>query len=68
MILYEAYGDDGVRIVQVRNPWGNEAEWTGDWSDQSHLADLVCEALCKLRCRLNVVIYSNTFTIIHPLC
>eukprot|EP00913_Durusdinium_trenchii_P010027 g9408.t1 len=35
--VLSAYGDDGVRIVQVRNPWGNEAEWTGDWSDQSAL-------------------------------
>ena len=21
--------------MKVRNPWGNDAEWTGDWSDDS---------------------------------
>jgi len=23
-----------VRLVKLRNPWGN-TEWTGDWNDQS---------------------------------
>ena len=23
-----------VKLVRVRNPWGNEREWTGDWSDK----------------------------------
>ncbi|PAA89492.1 hypothetical protein BOX15_Mlig013791g1 [Macrostomum lignano] len=23
-------------LVRVRNPWGNECEWKGDWSDHSH--------------------------------
>ena len=27
--------DDGeVQLVRVRNPWGNECEWKGAWSDQ----------------------------------
>ena len=30
--------DDGldaemVRLVELRNPWGNDKEWNGDWSD-----------------------------------
>lgn len=24
-----------IPLVRIRNPWGNEAEWTGPWSDQS---------------------------------
>ena len=26
---------DGFKLVQLRNPWGSGAEWTGDWSDDS---------------------------------
>lgn len=25
----------GIPLVRVRNPWGNEAEWKGAWSDNS---------------------------------
>jgi hypothetical protein len=25
-----------TKIVNIRNPWGS-FEWTGDWSDNSHL-------------------------------
>ena len=25
----------GVELVQLRNPWGSDGEWTGDWSDGS---------------------------------
>jgi len=25
----------GVRLVKIRNPWGNAKEWNGDWSDSS---------------------------------
>lgn len=29
---------DGNRLVQLRNPHGNEsAEWSGDWGDRSYL-------------------------------
>lgn len=24
-----------IQLVRVRNPWGNEAEWKGAWSDNS---------------------------------
>lgn len=27
--------DEDLELVRVRNPWGNEREWTGDWSDGS---------------------------------
>ena len=27
----------GVELVQLRNPWGGDGEWTGDWSDGSPL-------------------------------
>lgn len=26
---------DGHRLVQIRNPWANEVEWNGPWSDTS---------------------------------
>ena len=26
--------DGEVQLVRVRNPWGNECEWKGAWSDQ----------------------------------
>jgi len=25
-----------TELVRVRNPWGNEREWTGDWGDKSY--------------------------------
>ena len=24
-----------IMLIRIRNPWGNEAEWTGRWSDSS---------------------------------
>lgn len=26
---------DGIRLLQIRNPWGKGAGWTGDWSERS---------------------------------
>ncbi len=26
---------DGHKLVQIRNPWANEVEWNGPWSDMS---------------------------------
>jgi calpain len=23
-----------IPMIRIRNPWGNEAEWKGAWSDQ----------------------------------
>ena len=25
---------DDLKLVQLRNPWGNDVEWNGEWSDQ----------------------------------
>jgi len=30
-------------MVRIRNPWGNEAEWTGPWSDKSPEWTLISE-------------------------
>ncbi|XP_070572427.1 calpain-A-like [Ptychodera flava] len=30
-------------LVRVRNPWGNEMEWNGDWSDNSRTWDYVSD-------------------------
>lgn len=34
---------NGTRLLRVRNPWGNEREWTGAWSDDSSEWDTVPE-------------------------
>lgn len=26
--------DDEIKIIQLRNPWGDENEWNKDWSDK----------------------------------
>ena len=29
--------EGGHKLVKLRNPWANEVEWTGAWSDQSEM-------------------------------
>ena len=26
--------DRDIRLVRLYNPWGNDVEWNGDWSDK----------------------------------
>ena len=26
--------NEKAQLIRVRNPWGNEAEWKGDWGDK----------------------------------
>ena len=33
--LLHAVEIDGLRLVCCRNPWGNDSEWNGPWSDRS---------------------------------
>eukprot|EP00931_Biecheleriopsis_adriatica_P073673 TRINITY_DN47914_c0_g1_i1.p1 TRINITY_DN47914_c0_g1~~TRINITY_DN47914_c0_g1_i1.p1 ORF type:complete len:505 (+),score=53.16 TRINITY_DN47914_c0_g1_i1:60-1574(+) len=28
-------GERGLSLIRMRNPWGNDGEWNGDWSDAS---------------------------------
>jgi len=34
---HEGSGDPPLQLIQLRNPWGNDKEWNGDWSDKSPL-------------------------------
>jgi hypothetical protein len=35
--LLKVYDIAGFKLLKIRNPWGNDKEWRGDWSDQSDL-------------------------------
>lgn len=57
LVKGHAYSITGMRVVEtydgkfpllrIRNPWGNEQEWNGDWSDESELWDGVSRAQKK---------------------
>ena len=36
--LIQVYNDEenNIKLVQLRNPWGDDHEWNGDWCDASH--------------------------------
>ena len=34
--LIHVYQHKSIKLIQLRNPWGNEYEWNGDWCDTSH--------------------------------
>ncbi|XP_064628930.1 calpain-B-like [Lineus longissimus] len=36
-------GQHDVELIRIRNPWGNEREWTGPWSDRSNEWSLLSE-------------------------
>lgn len=35
--------DNTEKLLRIRNPWGNEVEWNGSWSDNSSEWDLLSE-------------------------
>jgi len=42
---------EGVKLVCLRNPWGNDREWNGDWSDKSDMWDRYPNVKARLRPR-----------------
>mmetsp|Transcript_72941 Transcript_72941/g.159436 ORF Transcript_72941/g.159436 Transcript_72941/m.159436 type:complete len:531 (-) Transcript_72941:336-1928(-) len=40
---------DDLTLLELRNPWGNDKEWNGDWSDSSNMWDRHPEVKAKLR-------------------
>ena len=36
-----------VELVRVRNPWGNEREWTGAWGDK--LVTQTTSKMCSVK-------------------
>ena len=32
--VIRVFEKDDLKLVQLRNPWGNDVEWNGEWSDQ----------------------------------
>ena len=36
VVEFQAYGRN-IQLMKMRNPWGKQGEWTGDWSDESDL-------------------------------
>ena len=33
--IIKVYDDDNFKLIELRNPWGTDHEWNGDWSDKS---------------------------------
>ena len=33
--MIQIYHNEDIKLIQLRNPWGNNYEWNGDWSDTS---------------------------------
>uniref|UniRef100_A0A0M3IUL9 Calpain catalytic domain-containing protein n=1 Tax=Ascaris lumbricoides TaxID=6252 RepID=A0A0M3IUL9_ASCLU len=45
-----------IPILRIRNPWGNEQEWNGDWSDDSELWEGVSR---KQKKEMNLVVEND---------
>jgi len=39
--------DSAERVLRIRNPWGDNVEWNGDWSDRSEMWNRLSEDLKK---------------------
>jgi hypothetical protein len=35
--------EEEIGLIRIRNPWGNEVEWNGPWSDGSQEWDMISE-------------------------
>jgi len=42
---------EGIKLVCLRNPWGDDHEWNGDWSDKSNMWDRYPNVKARLRPR-----------------
>ncbi|KHN84956.1 Calpain clp-1 [Toxocara canis] len=66
LVKGHAYSITGMRMIEtpegtipllrLRNPWGNEQEWNGDWSDDSELWDGVSR---KQKKEMNLVVEND---------
>ena len=56
---------DGHKLVQIRNPWANEVEWNGPWSDSS--PEWTDRIKHKLKHVPQVVLYAFLLWISHIL-
>lgn len=54
---------DGHKLIQIRNPWANEVEWNGPWSDSS--PEWTDRMKHKLKHVPQVVFYISLSNIIH---
>lgn len=39
-------GDRKLKMVRSRNPWGNEKEWNGAWSDKYVVVSFTASPAC----------------------
>ena len=72
-ILVQVREVDGHKLVQIRNPWANEVEWNGPWSDSSpewtdrmrHKLKHVAQVIIVLACMYNLLLL-NLFFVFLP--
>ena len=58
-----------LEMVRVRNPWGNEREWKGAWSDDSPEWKSIPEEVCPVhRVISRFIAYVSTLYCIIQIC